>query len=190
MVSKANEKRETKKFLPMLLAVIITILIYLFILLLVDNFEVVINYVFLMFIYVFLYISFFNLFNNFSNWYKNILEFVCKKTKFNDEVDMYFSLSNKSDYKVDNGILNVLRKNIRIIKFLYVCVTFGVILFIIFIWQLVIGISIIKITCILSLVLSIFLFFLIVPLISRGIVFNDIINDVVLEKKKKKSKSK
>jgi len=61
-----------KLFLPMITSVIITILIYLFSLLFISNFDKIINYIFISLIYVYLYINCYLIFNNLNKVNKKI----------------------------------------------------------------------------------------------------------------------
>lgn len=142
---KNNKDSEKKLFLPMIISVIITILIFLFSELFVPDYREIVNYIFLGLVYVYLYISLYFLFNNF---YCGVLK-------------KYFNILNKlSLINISGDINKVMVKNKNKSIYLYLIVTFCVVSFILFIWQLILGVQFISITNIICLATFLILLFL------------------------------
>jgi len=138
-----NKKDKKKLFLPMLISVVITILICLFSKLFVEDFREVVNYIFLVLIYVYLYVSFYFLFNNF---YIVVLR-------------RYFKLLYKMHFiKVACNLNKIKVNDYKKLIYLYIFMIFGVVSFLLFIWQLILRISFTFVTSIVCLGLFLVLF--------------------------------
>lgn len=140
-----KEKSIIKLFLPMIVSVVITILICLFSRLFVQDFRVVINYIFIGLIYIYLYISMYLLFND---YYYSILM-------------IYFKILHRIHLiNILIDLNKVERKKKRKLLYTYLSVTFSIVAFILFIWQLILGVQFISVTSIICLVIFLILFFL------------------------------
>ena len=134
------KKKEVKKklFLPMITAVIVTILVYLFSLLFLDNFNTTINYIFLGLIYVYSYISLYCLFND----------------MYIGAIEKNFKLLNKVHLlKFDKIKKNNKFKNKLVLVYLLLKLSF--ISFILFVWQMILKVDFASVTSIISIVLII-----------------------------------
>lgn len=142
---KNNKDSEKKLFLPMIISVIITILIFLFSELFVPDYREIVNYIFLGLVYVCLYISLYFLFNNF---YRGVLK-------------KYFNILNKLSLINISGDINKVMVKIKNKSiYLYLIVTFCVVSFILFIWQLILDIEFVCVTNIICLATFLILLFL------------------------------
>ena len=158
------KKKEVKKklFLPMITAVIVTILVYLFSLLFLDNFNTTINYIFLGLIYVYSYISLYCLFND----------------MYIGAIEKNFKLLNKVHLlKFDKIKKNNKFKNKLVLVYLLLKLSF--ISFILFVWQMILKVDFASVTSIISIVL-----------IILSLVCSILLSRFVVSDKKKSKKEK
>lgn len=140
-----KDKSIIKLFLPMFVSVVITILICLFSKLFVQDFRMGINYIFIGLIYIYLYIS---MYLSFNDSYYSILKIYFKILHRIHLINILIDLS-KAGFK-----------NKRKLLYVYLIVTFSIVAFILFIWQLILEVQFISVTSIICLVIFLILFIL------------------------------
>ena len=150
-----EEKKDNKLFLPFLISVVITILLFYFSMLFVEDYRETINYIFIGLIYIYMYLNLYKLFNNlyisFLDKYTNVL----KKIKI---------IKNDNKENINNNLLKKDKKYRLKLKSVYSLIMIFVISLLLFIWQMIVKVSFLDITSIicllvavLSLILSVFI---------------------------------
>ena len=148
-MSKNNKKNEVKYkvFLPVLISVVVTILLFYFSLIFIEDYREFINYIFVGLIYVYIYVNLYKLFNGryiiFLERYTNVfkkIKIIKKEEQINDKL---IQKDKKYRMKLEN---------------VYILFMFCVVSLILFVWQMISEIYILEFTSIICLVVFLITF--------------------------------
>jgi len=138
-VQKQEEKH--KIFLPVLISVVVTILLFYFSLIFIEDYREFINYIFIGLIYVYIYVNLYKLFNGryivFLERYINLF----KKIKI-----------IKKEEQINDKLMKKDKKYRMKLKFVYILFMICFVSLLLFIWQMISEIYILEITSIICLV--------------------------------------